>query len=246
MRKNLAGLRRAKETPGLFGSKGISQEGPEVRRAPSRFGPVGREEEAELVQRVFLVPAYETPHVVVVYRVGDIHGGVEICARAGQNLANQTGSSVCMVEGDLHSPSLHEYFDVDNFRGLTDAALERGAIRDFVHSLPGSNLSVLTGGSRCGEAQTLWKSERMRSRLAELRAEYSYVLVDGPQVSQHSAAMLFGQMADGVILVLESKVTRRETARTAKENLTAANVRILGAVLNNHTFPIPEALYKRL
>jgi Mrp family chromosome partitioning ATPase len=86
----------------------------------------------------------------------------------------------------------------------------------------------------------------MRSRLAELRAEYSYVLVDGPQVSQHSAAMLLGQMADGVILVLESKVTRRETARTAKENLTAANVRILGAVLNNHTFPIPEALYKRL
>jgi len=246
MSKNIEVLLRAKETTGLFGSKGISQESPEVRRAPSRFDPVGSEEEAELVQRVFLLPAYETPHVVVFYRVGDIDGGVGICARAGQNLANQTGSPVCMVEGDLHSPSLHEYFDMDNFRGLTDAALEPGPIRDFVHSLPGSNLSVLTGGSRCGEAQTLWKSERMRSRLAELRAEYSYVLVDGPQVSQHSAATLLGQMADGVILVLESKVTRRETARTAKENLTAANVRILGAVLNNHTFPIPEALYRRL
>jgi len=41
-------------------------------------------------------------------------------------------------------------------------------------------------------------------------------------------------------------VTRRETARTAKEDLTAANVKILGAVLNNHTFSIPENLYKRL
>ena len=58
--------------------------------------------------------------------------------------------------------------------------------------------------------------------------------------------MLLGQIADGVILVLESMVTRRETARTIKENLAAANVKILGAILNNHTFSIPESLYRRL
>jgi len=41
-------------------------------------------------------------------------------------------------------------------------------------------------------------------------------------------------------------VTRREAARTAKENLFAANVNVLGAVLNNHAFSIPETLYRRL
>jgi Mrp family chromosome partitioning ATPase len=41
-------------------------------------------------------------------------------------------------------------------------------------------------------------------------------------------------------------VTRREAARTAKENLFAANVNVLGAVLNNHRFSIPETLYRRL
>jgi len=65
-------------------------------------------------------------------------------------------------------------------------------------------------------------------------------------MSQHVGGMLLGQIADGVILILESMVTRRETARTAKENLAAANVKILGAVLNNHTFSIPETLYRRL
>src|SRR5260221_8600034 len=246
MSKNIEVLLRAKETTELVGPKNSFQESLEAQRLPTRFDPVGREEEAELVQRVFLLPAYEAPRVVVFYRVGHIDGAVGICARAGQNLANQTGSSVCVVEGDLHSPSLHQYFGVDNFRGLTDAALESGPIRDFVHSLSGNNLSVLTGGSRCGEAQALWTSERMRSRIAELRGEFSYVLVDGPQVSQHVDAMLLGQIADGVILILESMVTRRETARTAKENLAAANVKILGAVLNNHTFSIPETLYRRL
>src|SRR5260221_4790023 len=158
MSKNIEVLLRAKETTELFGPKNSFQESLEAQRLPIRFDPVGREEEAELVQRVFLLPAYEAPRVVVFYRVGHIDGAVGICARAGQNLANQTGSPVCMVEGDLHSPSLHEYFDMDNFRGLTDAALEPGPIRDFVHSLPGSNLSVLTGGFRCWEGQTLCES----------------------------------------------------------------------------------------
>jgi len=59
-------------------------------------------------------------------------------------------------------------------------------------------------------------------------------------------ARFLGQIADGVILILESNLTRRETARAVKENLAAANVKILGAVLNNHTFSIPETLYKKL
>jgi Mrp family chromosome partitioning ATPase len=96
------------------------------------------------------------------------------------------------------------------------------------------------------ELQGPWKSDHLRSRIAELRREFSYVLVYDPQMSQHVGGMLLGQIADGVILILESMVTRRETARTAKENLAAANVKILGAVLNNHTFSIPETLYRRL
>ena len=82
--------------------------------------------------------------------------------------------------------------------------------------------------------------------MTELRAEFSYVLVNGPPVGQPLDALLLGQIADGVILILESRLTRRETARAVKENLAAANVKILGAVLNNHTFSIPESLYKRL
>jgi Mrp family chromosome partitioning ATPase len=55
-----------------------------------------------------------------------------------------------------------------------------------------------------------------------------------------------GRWTDGVVLVLEAHSTRREAARRAKENLEMADVRMLGVVLNNRTFPIPESLYRRL
>jgi Mrp family chromosome partitioning ATPase len=57
---------------------------------------------------------------------------------------------------------------------------------------------------------------------------------------------MIGRLADGVVLVIEAHATRREAARKVKESLEAANVRLLGAVLNKRTFPIPEVLYNRI
>jgi succinoglycan biosynthesis transport protein ExoP len=82
--------------------------------------------------------------------------------------------------------------------------------------------------------------------MRELREEFDYVLIDAPPLSSCSDAVLLGQMTDGVILVVEANSTRRETARTAKETFEGANVKLLGAILNNRTFPIPEVLYRKL
>lgn len=247
MSKNIEVLLRDKETTELFEPITTSQESAEVPCIPQRSEPKRSAAEAELVRRVFMLSTHEVPRVVVFCGVGQVDGAGGICTRAAQNLAHQTGSSVCVVEGTFESPSLHHYFGLDNSRGLSDAILESGPIRDFVRSLKGINVSFLSGGSRCGGTQALWKRERLRHVIAELRQEFSFVLIYGPPVGdKHIDALPLGQIADGVILILESMVTRREAARTAKENLFAANVNLLGAVLNNHTFSIPETIYRKL
>src|SRR5207247_10608677 len=92
-----------------------------------------------------------------------------------------------------------------------------------------------------------WRtSERLRTRAVELCAVFEHVLSDAPPIHQYADPVLLGQMADGLILGVEANATRPETARKAKESLQAANVRLLGAVLNKRTFPIPEALYHKL
>jgi Mrp family chromosome partitioning ATPase len=45
---------------------------------------------------------------------------------------------------------------------------------------------------------------------------------------------------------VEANHSRRDTVRHAKEQLEGAQVRLLGAVLDQRTFPIPEKLYRRL
>jgi Mrp family chromosome partitioning ATPase len=86
----------------------------------------------------------------------------------------------------------------------------------------------------------------MRSRLKELRAMFDYVLVDASAMNSSNDAIVLGAVSDGAILVLKANSSRKETARNAVQGFQAAKVRILGAVLNQRTFPIPEAIYNKL
>jgi Mrp family chromosome partitioning ATPase len=53
-------------------------------------------------------------------------------------------------------------------------------------------------------------------------------------------------LSDGVIFVVEANSTRRETTKRFKESLEEVRVRVLGVVLNDRTFPIPESVYRKL
>jgi receptor protein-tyrosine kinase len=86
----------------------------------------------------------------------------------------------------------------------------------------------------------------MRVMIKDLRDEFEHVVINAPPVGLYSDAALLGQNADGLVLVLEANSTRRVAARKAKLALEASNVLVLGTVLNNRTFPIPEKIYRLL
>jgi len=72
------------------------------------------------------------------------------------------------------------------------------------------------------------------------------VLVDVAALGDANDAVLLGCGGDGVVLVLKANTSRRESARKAVQDLQTAKVRVLGAVLNQRTFPIPESIYRKL
>jgi Mrp family chromosome partitioning ATPase len=86
----------------------------------------------------------------------------------------------------------------------------------------------------------------LRRRLDELRLAFDYTIFQAPPVGQFSDALLLGHLCDGVVVILTAGSTRRVAARKVKERLYSANARLLGTVLNDRKFPIPDRIYKRL
>jgi protein-tyrosine kinase len=202
-----------------------------------------KQEIVKLVQRLFL--SEQGPRRVVFAGTESGCGCSWMCARVAEELASQGRGTVCVVDCNLRSPGLHQQFGTENHHGLSDALLGPGPVRDYVHRWS-RNLWLVSCGASPDTGITMLGSERMRARIAELRATFDYVLIDAAPLSACNDAIVLGGLVDGVVLTLKANSSRRETARNVLHELKTANVRVLGAVLNQRTFPIPESLYKKL
>jgi capsular exopolysaccharide synthesis family protein len=215
----------------------------EPRNALLQTDDVSREEIKKLVQRLFLLPG--GVRRVVFAGVDTGTGCSWMTARVADILATQVSGSVCVVDADFRAGSLHKAFSVENHFGFTDALSQPGPVKQFATRLA-PNLWLMSCGSMTSNGQALLSSERLSARFAELRNEFEYILIDTPALTVCADPVAVAHFADGIALVLEADVTRRETARKTAQDLEAANIRVLGTVLNKRSFPIPQSLYDRL
>jgi len=214
--------------------------------APRALAGSVNEEITRLVQRVFLSAPAEKSKAVVFCGIDRGAGCSWICARAAEFLASHTPGRVCIIDANLRSPSLHQHFRSTLGPGLAAAMRDSAPIEAFVRTTRTDHLWLLTAGDAVGEPNGALTPDRLQSRLAELRDEFDFLLIDAGAASASNDALLLGQLSDGVVLVVASHSTRREAARMAKQTFDDAKVPILGAVLNKRTYPIPDAVYRRL
>ncbi len=196
---------------------------------------VTEEESLKLVQTVFFL-GVNAPRVVMFAAIDSGNGCSHVCASAAEVLASSVAGSVCVVDANLRKPSLPNFFGVTNHHGLTDSLRNTGHIREFAKKLRPDNLWMVSSGSLGTDSSSLLNSAPLKTRIAEIRSEFDYVLLDSPPLSMYSDGIVLGQYADGLVLVLEANATRREAAARVAESLRERGVRVLGAVLNKRTY----------
>jgi len=206
----------------------------------------GLEEVSSFVQQVFLVSGGNVPRTVVFSSTEPGTGCTWVAAHTAEVLAGRIAGSVCVIDANLRDPGLHQEFGLENGLGLAESLQQPDPIRGLVRGTSLPNLFVITAGKASEDSQPLLASDRMRMRIHELRAEFDFVLIDAPAMSQGSDAIGLGSLSDGVVLVLKANASRKQTARQAVHSLQEGNAKVLGAVLNQRQFPIPESIYKRL
>jgi hypothetical protein len=92
----------------------------------------------------------------------------------------------------------------------------------------------------CGQRAT----DQNLTRLRELTTEFDFSILWCAPVSWLAASI--GQACDGLVLVLTANKTRRLVAAQIKDQLSKARVPLLGTVLAERRFPVPQGLYRSL
>ena len=206
----------------------------------------------KLVHRIFLTPdRLGGPIRSVVFSAVDTRDDAAalLPAAAAELLASRVTGRICLVDADFYAPSLHSCYGVSNDIGLIDALSNSGPVRSYARRLvqgPDASLWLLPSGSSGNSRELLLTSQEVQARITDLLAAFDYVIIAAPSITQHPAVAALGAQVDGIVMIAEAHVTRRRALRACADALRASGGRVLGTVLNNRTFPIPEAIYRLL
>jgi capsular exopolysaccharide synthesis family protein len=145
-------------------------------------------------------------------------------------LSASQNERVLLVDSDLRRPQVDQYLGVKATKGFSDLLARPGDDASTYISKIG-NLDVIVGGAPPVNPLGLLASPDTRELLARLRKEYRLIVLDCPPIIPIADSHVLAGLADGVVIVVRARQTRRELFRRAIESLGPAN--ILGVVLND-------------
>lgn len=197
---------------------------PEVKARNSGYEEFEETAQLEcLVRELFFGPVAARKEVFFVAAEAETHVA-NICERVATILAGLSGSTVAVVAAD--------------FSGQAETSSRSCAYAEI-----GKNARFANSG-RVRRVSSEEFFETVQGKDAARKASFDYVLFAA--TIGDSLAPVFTRASEGAVLVVTANQTRREAALHAKRILSQWNAELLGAVLDQRTFPVPEAVYRRL
>jgi capsular exopolysaccharide synthesis family protein len=199
--------------------------------------PTGAASEAYRMLRTNLIYSRidTPPKVIVLTSAGRDEGKSITTANLGVTLA-QAGKDTLILDCDLRKPAQHKIFNTRSIGGLIDVLVgERDPQEVWQDPIP--ELKLMPAGAPPPNPAEMLASRRLAEFLGHMRQKFDYVLVDTPPVGYASESPALAAIADGVLLVLDSKHTRKGSLRQALHRLKNVGANVLGTVMNKYDAP---------
>jgi capsular exopolysaccharide synthesis family protein len=174
------------------------------------------------------------PRVIALTSASPREGKTTVASNLALALA-EIGRRVLLIDADLRKPRLHEIFNLSNAWGLSDlldGTKPPEGSEAMVAATAYRDLYLLPAGSVASSISNLLHSPRVVELLQRMQQQFDMVIIDTPPMLQMPDARVLGKLADGVILVVRSARTAKETAAAASQRLVDDGTRVLGTVLN--------------
>jgi Mrp family chromosome partitioning ATPase len=179
------------------------------------------------------LPAGEAGRVLLVTSARDGEGKTFVASALAQAMAAQCSGPVALLSC---TPDARQAQGTGWSELVNTGSWQEGMAR----STSTHNLSEISAGSQ-SRVETLFKPEAVHGALLALRQRFSLVILDAPSLAQCGA---LPRTADGAVLVVNAKSTRREVVQGALAANPIPVERLLGTVLNQRPDYVPGWLYR--
>ncbi|MCK5178880.1 MAG: CpsD/CapB family tyrosine-protein kinase [Candidatus Omnitrophica bacterium] len=153
---------------------------------------------------------------------------------------------VLLIDADLRRGRVAKYLGIDREIGLTEILTDKVQPSEALFNIDIENLTFVASGSIPSNPAELLDSDRMRRFLTVMKSKFDHILIDTPPVISVTDAGIIGSQSDGVLMVIQAGRTQRGIVKRASELLHQAHSKVLGHVLTNIEYHLPEYIYRYL
>ncbi len=144
----------------------------------------------------------------------------------------QQGKRVVLIDGDIKHPHLHNFFGIENEKGVAELLNNKVYLKSACHIVENvEGLSLIPGGNSENAPGGWMNAEKLARVFSKLQEDVDLVVVDGPPADA-ADAQVFASIIDAVLLVTREGRTRVEVAQAAIRRFQLNGDRVAGIVLS--------------
>ena len=184
--------------------------------------------------RTLLVAKYQKNKTILISSTYSGEGKTTISLNTA--LAFSKIGKVLLVETDIRRPSvLTKTTQGDDAPKVGFSDLIQGGVNmsDCIMKLPGSEIEVMTSGTRRSDLTDLTTTKKLKTFFDVLKQNYDYVIIDTPPIQPVSDTLFISQATDHNLIIVRANVTKLVGIKSVIKKLDNVGVNVDGLILND-------------
>jgi capsular exopolysaccharide synthesis family protein len=143
---------------------------------------------------------------------------------------------VLLIETDIRRPSVLTKTSQSEEApkvGFSDIIQGTTNINDCIMKLPGSEIEVMTSGTRRSDLTDLTTTKKLKMFFDILKNSYDYLIIDTPPIQPVSDTLFISQATDHNLLIVRSNVTKLIGIKSVLKKLQNVIVNLDGLIFND-------------
>ncbi len=166
------------------------------------------------------------PRVISVVSAGKGEGKTTVAACLAMSIAKH--GRVAIVDANIRSPGLADFFDLPRARGISEVLLGMASLGEIVREAAGVHVAC-AGMETVADPLGLLGSPAMGKLVEELRNGFDTVILDSPPLADHRDGVVTSRHADCVLFVIARGMVSKERVRRSLHSIEGMP---LGIVFN--------------
>ena len=146
-------------------------------------------------------------HTIVVTSPSPAEGKSFAAVNLALAEAQLEGNPTLLVDCDFRRPIVHNLFQVERSKGLTDFLTGKARLEECIKRIAGTNLYILPAGEAVINPLELLNLREMKILLDQLPRVFNWVILDSPPLLFAADASLLSTLCSGTVLVVRMGTT---------------------------------------